>query len=112
MNSLFRTNVSKMDVLDKSVAINRTILRAWSAFGAFAQIFNISRLIIFTDSNISTLNSRIYLGFYIFCLVCSIGFLVSDFVFKIKLLHLYPVQSEDILRMRALFLSIKGKTKW
>ena len=66
MNSLFRTNVSKMDVLDKSVAINRTILRAWSAFGAFAQIYNISRLIIFTDSNISTLNSRIYLGFYIF----------------------------------------------
>ena len=66
MNSLFRTNVSKMDVLDKSVAINRTILRAWSAFGASAQIFNISRLIIFTDSNISTLNSRIYLGFYIF----------------------------------------------
>ncbi len=84
MNSLFRTNVSKMDVLDKSVAINRTILRAWSAFGAFAQIFNISRLIIFTDSNISTLNSRIYLGFYIFCLVCSIGFLVSDFVFKMS----------------------------
>ena len=85
MNSLFRTNVSKIDILEKSVQINRTIFRAWSAFAAFAQVFNIIRLIFFTDNGISTVNGRIFLGFYIFYLACSIGFLVIDFTLKMSL---------------------------
>lgn len=75
MNNLFKTNVSEMDILEKSISINRTILRAWALFSVAAQVFNIVRLLFFNDSKLSTAENRIYFVFYVFFLVICILFL-------------------------------------
>ena len=86
MNTLFKTNVSEMDVLEKSVSINRTILRVWACFAIAAQGFNMIRICFYSASRLSVTVNRIYFGFHLFLFLWSILFLLADCFGKMSLI--------------------------
>ena len=55
------------------------MLRAGSVFGIIVELFNISRIFIFTNVKLGTINNRIYFSFYLTYLVVCILFLIFDF---------------------------------
>ncbi len=100
MNVLFKTNVSEMDILEKSVSINRTILRVWACFAIAAQLFNLVRVCFYSASGLTVTVNRIYFVFYLFLLLWSILFLLMDCFVKLSLAskhRLYMLSSSIFL---------------
>ena len=66
------------EYLKLSVKMNRKIVIAVSWFAILVELFNIIRVLFFTNSRLGTLNNRIYFGFYLFLLVWALAYLVLE----------------------------------
>ena len=84
MRKLWGPPIPQEDFEERSVTINRTILRAGTIFGVVTELFNMSRVLLMTNTKLGSLNNRIYFSFYLsYFLFCAI-FLVIDLFFKLS----------------------------
>ena len=80
-----RTNVlGGGDFKEKAVAINQRILRAAAVFAVLVELFNMARVLLFTNAKLGTLNNRIYFSFYLVYFTLSAVFLIVDLGLKLS----------------------------
>ena len=82
MAYIFGFKVKKADFIEKSVSVNRLLLRICAIFSLFIEFSSIIRVLFFSASGLATLNNRIYFGFYLFYFICCAVFLILDFGIK------------------------------
>lgn len=70
------------DFIQKSAASNRMILRVAVAFTMVVELFNLIRVLFFTNAGLTTINNRIYFAFYLVYFVGCIVFFALDFGLK------------------------------
>ncbi len=62
--------------IDEALRNNRMLCTVASLFCIIVETFNVLRVLFLSDSGLGTVNNRIYFGFYIFLLICSIAYLI------------------------------------
>ncbi len=82
MAYLFGQKVKKSDFWERSIPVNRILLRICAAFSLLIEIGNMVRVLFFSGAALGTQNNRIYFGFYLFFAVACAVFLVLDFGLK------------------------------
>ena len=65
--------------VEKSVSINRIVLRAAADFTVIVELINMARVLLLSNSGLGTLNNRIYFSFYLVYFITSAAFLLIDF---------------------------------
>lgn len=77
--------------MEQTVAANQKILRSGAVIIIVVGLFNIMRVLLFTDAKLATINHQIYVGFYLFYFICSIVFLIFDYCVKASLKLRYRI---------------------
>ncbi len=73
------TKILHDDFMEKSNAINQTVLRVGAVSGIIIELFNILRMLIYPTNSITAFGNEIYLGLCILYFICCLMFLVVDF---------------------------------
>ena len=88
VRSSFSENM-RMDFIQEAVRLNRMLLRVICGGTILVELFNIIRVLFFSDSGLGTLNNRIYFGFYVFLAAACAVFLLADLLPKISTVQRY-----------------------
>lgn len=83
MRISFSENI-RVDFMQEAVRLNRMLLRVVCGGSILVELFNIVRVLFFSNSGLSTLNNRLYFGFYVFLAVSCAVFLLTDLLAKLS----------------------------
>lgn len=92
--------------VEKSVSINRIVLRAAAVFTVIVELINMARVLLLSNSGLGTLNNRIYFSFYLVYFITSAAFLLIDFCLKLSSrirYYIYLISAGVILLWHTLF---------
>lgn len=106
MQSVFRFHSNKQDFLERAVAHDQKLLRAFAIFATVIELVNMLRVLFFSNSGLGTLNNRIYFGFYLFYFISCIVFLILDVCLKVSpaaRYRLYMASCSIVLLWHTLF---------
>lgn len=83
-SSIFTRNVCRNEeFLKKALPYNRIILCAGTSVAVIIELMNMFRVLFFTDAKLTTLNNRIYFGFYLAYFIFAGLFLIVEFFIKL-----------------------------
>lgn len=90
MRTILGRKILHEDFAEKALYSNQTFLRIGAALGVVVELFNMARVLFFTNGvKLSTLNNRIYFGFYLAYFILCASFLIFDMGFRLSLKRRY-----------------------